>query len=160
MNLVIPWLKKKLQVKLKKKLPMVNFSKYSGVQKCTVGISGGKELIAIIRASGTISRVGGKGIVGEKFIKEIHRVKASKKFKAAIIRIDSPGGDPFASDLMWREIRLLSAKIPVIASLSDMAASGGYHMAMGANAIVAESLTLTGSIGVVTSKRNEKAMNE
>jgi protease-4 len=61
---------------------------------------------------------------------------------------------------MWREIRLLAAKIPVIASMSDMAASGGYYIAMGANAIVAESLTLTGSIGVVTSKRKEKTMNE
>jgi protease-4 len=61
---------------------------------------------------------------------------------------------------MWREIRLLAAKIPVIASMSDMAASGGYYIAMGANAIVAESLTLTGSIGVVTSERKEKTMNE
>jgi len=53
---------------------------------------------------------------------------------------------------MWREIRLLAAKKPVIASMSDVAASGGYYMAMGAGAIVAESLTLTGSIGVVTGK--------
>lgn len=51
---------------------------------------------------------------------------------------------------MWREIRLLAASKPVVASMSDVAASGGYYMAMGAGAIVAESLTLTGSIGVVT----------
>jgi protease-4 len=51
---------------------------------------------------------------------------------------------------MWREIRLLAASKPVIASMSDVAASGGYYMAMGTDAIVAESLTLTGSIGVVT----------
>ncbi|KAK2411466.1 serine protease SPPA, chloroplastic [Trifolium repens] len=157
---VIPRLKKKLQVKSKKYLPMVYFSKYSAVQKWTVGISGGKELIAVIRASGTISRVGGKGIIGEKFISEIRGVRASKKYKAAIIRIDSPGGDALASDLMWREIRLLAAKIPVIASMSDMAASGGYYIAMGANAIVAESLTLTGSIGVVTKKFNYEKLDE
>jgi len=54
---------------------------------------------------------------------------------------------------MWREIRLLAAKKPVVASLSDKAASGGYYMAMGADVIVAENLTLTGSIGVIMSKR-------
>jgi protease IV len=60
---------------------------------------------------------------------------------------------------MWREIRLLAAKKPIIASMSDVAASGGYYMAMGADAIVAENLTLTGSIGVLTSKRKEKAVH-
>ncbi|KAG5066615.1 hypothetical protein JHK86_010346 [Glycine max] len=143
--------------------------KYSRVRKWTVGIPGGKELIAIIRASGSISRVesqfsvSSSGIIAEKFIEKIRTVRGSrgcsfpsesKKFKAAIIRIDSPGGDALASDLMWREIRLLAASKPVIASMSDVAASGGYYMAMGADVIVAESLTLTGSIGVVTGKFN------
>ncbi|XP_027344928.1 serine protease SPPA, chloroplastic-like isoform X5 [Abrus precatorius] len=90
----------------------------------------------------------------ENWLDKVSYAKESKKFKAAIIRIDSPGGDALASDLMWREIRLLAASKPVIASMSDVAASGGYYMAMGAEAIVAESLTLTGSIGVVTGKFN------
>ncbi|MCH87912.1 protease 4-like, partial [Trifolium medium] len=130
--------------------------KYSRVRKWTVGISGGKERIAIIRASGSISRVtsqlsfSSSGIVAEEFIEQIRTVRESEQFKAAIIRIDSPGGDALASDLMWREIRLLAASKPVIASMSDVAASGGYYMAMGTDAIVAESLTITGSIGVVT----------
>ncbi|KAH1254459.1 Serine protease SPPA, chloroplastic [Glycine max] len=141
----------------------VAFKKYSRVRKWTVGIPGGKELIAIIRASGSISRVesqfsvSSSGIIAEKFIEKIRTCSfpsESKKFKAAIIRIDSPGGDALASDLMWREIRLLAASKPVIASMSDVAASGGYYMAMGADVIVAESLTLTGSIGVVTGKFN------
>ncbi|KAK7354355.1 hypothetical protein VNO80_19815 [Phaseolus coccineus] len=157
---IITMLKERLGVKLDKDLPMVDYRKYSRVRKWTVGISGGRELIAIIRASGSISRVesqlsvSSSGITAEKFIEKIRTVRESKKFKAAIIRIDSPGGDALASDLMWREIRLLAAKKPVVASMSDVAASGGYYMAMGADAIVAESLTLTGSIGVVTGKFN------
>ncbi|KAK7327695.1 hypothetical protein VNO77_21783 [Canavalia gladiata] len=163
---VIAMLKDRLGVKSDKDLPMVDYRKYSRVRKWTVGISGGKELIAIIRASGSISRVEGRlsvsrsGIVAEKFIEKIRNVKESKKFKAAVIRIDSPGGDALASDLMWREIRLLAASKPVIASMSDVAASGGYYMAMGAEAIVAESLTLTGSIGVVTGKFNLEKLYE
>ncbi|KAK7411295.1 hypothetical protein VNO78_02728 [Psophocarpus tetragonolobus] len=153
-------LKERLGVKSDKDLPMVDYRKYSRVRKWTVGISGGNDHIAIIRASGSISRVesqlsvSSSGIIAEKFIEKIRTVRESKKFKAAIIRIDSPGGDALASDLMWREIRLLAASKPVVASMSDVAASGGYYMAMGADAIVAESLTLTGSIGVVTGKFN------
>lgn len=157
---VTAMLKERLGVKAKKDLPTVDYRRYSRVRKSTVGISGGKELIAIIRASGSISRVKGQfsfsrsGIVAEEFIEKIRTVRKSKQYKAAIIRIDSPGGDALASDLMWREIRLLAASKPVIASMSDVAASGGYYMAMGTDAIVAESLTLTGSIGVVTGKFN------
>ncbi|KAK7281700.1 hypothetical protein RIF29_09910 [Crotalaria pallida] len=153
-------LKERLGVKTENNLPTVDYRKYSRVRKWTVGISGGKELIAIIRASGSISRVesqfsvSSSGIIAEKFIEKIRSVRDSKKFKAAIIRIDSPGGDALASDLMWREIQILAASKPVIASMSDVAASGGYYMAMAADAIVAESLTLTGSIGVVTGKFN------
>ncbi|XP_076933198.1 serine protease SPPA, chloroplastic-like, partial [Bidens hawaiensis] len=78
----------------------------------------------------------------------------SKKYKAVIIRIDSPGGDVLASDLIWREIKLLAESKPVVASMVDMAASGGYYMAMAAGTIVSENLTLTGSIGVVAAKPN------
>ncbi|KAG6587615.1 Serine protease SPPA, chloroplastic, partial [Cucurbita argyrosperma subsp. sororia] len=134
--------------------------KYSKVRQSTVGLSGGGDQIAVIRAGGSISRVKSplsvpsSGIIGEQFIEKIRSVRESKKFKAAIIRIDSPGGDALASDLMWREIRLLAASKPVVASMADVAASGGYYMAMAAGTIVAENLTLTGSIGVVTGKFN------
>ncbi|CAN6578015.1 unnamed protein product [Malus baccata var. baccata] len=157
---VISMLKERLGVQKEKSLPVVDYRKYSKVQQWTVGLSGGKDKIAIIRASGSISRVQcglslpGSSIIGEQFIEKIRTVRESKRYKAAIIRIDSPGGDALASDLMWREIRLLAASKPVIASMSDVAASGGYYMAMAADAIVAENLTLTGSIGVVTGKFN------
>ncbi|XP_048231710.1 serine protease SPPA, chloroplastic isoform X2 [Ricinus communis] len=157
---VISMLKEKLGVQKDKSLPMVDYGKYSRVRNWTLGLTGGGDQIAVIRASGSISRVRsptslpGSGIVGEQFIEKIRQVRDSKRYKAAIIRIDSPGGDALASDLMWREIRLLAETKPVIASMSDVAASGGYYMAMAAGAIVAENLTLTGSIGVVTGKFN------
>ncbi len=68
--------------------------------------------------------------------------------KAVVLRIDSPGGDPAASDLIWHAVKRLRASKPVVASMGDTAASGGYYAAMAANAIVAEETTLTGSIGV------------
>jgi protease-4 len=165
---VISRLKKRLQVKSNKWPHMVSFRKYSRVRKWTVGISGGrKELIAVIRASGIINCIDSpsssspsKSITAKKFITMIRKVGSSKKFKAAIIRIDSPGGDALASDLMWREIKLLATKKPVIASMSDVAASGGYYMAMGAKTIVAENLTLTGSIGVISKKFNLEKLYE
>ncbi|KAF3771947.1 Serine protease [Nymphaea thermarum] len=139
-----------------KKLLTVDYKRYSKVRNWTLGLTGGKDQIAIIRASGSISRVrsplsgSGSGIIADKFIEKIRSVRESKKYKAVVIRVDSPGGDALASDLMWREIRLLAESVPVIASMSDVAASGGYYMAMAAGVIVAENLTLTGSIGVVT----------
>ncbi|KAF8365148.1 hypothetical protein HHK36_032836 [Tetracentron sinense] len=157
---VISMLKERLGLKKEKNLPMVDYRKYSRVRNWTLGLSGGKDQIAVIRASGSISRVRGpfsvsnSGIISEQFIEKIRSVRESKRYKAAIIRIDSPGGDALASDLMWREIGLLAASKPVVASMSDVAASGGYYMAMAAGTIVAENLTLTGSIGVVTGKFN------
>ncbi|KAI3504727.1 hypothetical protein L1887_26405 [Cichorium endivia] len=157
---VTSMLKTKLGIAEEKKLPLVDYKKYSRVKKWTLGLTGGKDQIAVIRASGSISRVRGpfsspnSGIIAEQFIEKIRTVRESKRYKAVIIRIDSPGGDALASDLMWREIRLLAASKPVVASMVDVAASGGYYMAMAAQTILSENLTLTGSIGVVTGKFN------
>ncbi|XP_022135407.1 serine protease SPPA, chloroplastic [Momordica charantia] len=157
---VLSMLSERLGLPKDKTVPMVDYRKYSRVKQWTVGLSGGGDQIAVIRAGGSITRVKSplsvpsSGIIGEQFIEKIRSVRESKRFKAAIIRIDSPGGDALASDLMWREIRLLAASKPVVASMSDVAASGGYYMAMAAGTIVAENLTLTGSIGVVTGKLN------
>ncbi|MFS7939439.1 putative peptidase S49, ClpP/crotonase-like domain superfamily [Helianthus anomalus] len=159
-------LKTRLGIAEKKKLPLIDYKKYSRIRKWSVGLSGGKDRIAVIRASGSISRVGGSlfspssGIIAEKFIKKISKVRDSKKYKAVIIRIDSPGGDVLASDLMWREIKVLAESKPVVASMVDVAASGGYYMAMAANTIVSENLTLTGSIGLFTAKFNFGKLHE
>ena len=112
------------------------------------------SLCSFARTSGAI--VGGEGqnnvITADKVIMQLRALKKNKKIAAVVLRVDSPGGDALASDLMWREIKKLGEEKPVIASMSDVAASGGYYMAMGCNKIVAEALTITGSIGVVTGK--------
>ncbi|XP_059303780.1 serine protease SPPA, chloroplastic isoform X2 [Lycium ferocissimum] len=157
---VMSMLKERLGIPKDKKLPEVDYRKYSKVRRWTLGQTGFKDQIAVIRASGSISRTRGpfsspsSGIIAEKLIEKIRSVRESKRYKAVVLRIDSPGGDALASDLMWREIRLLAESKPVIASMADVAASGGYYMAMAAQAVVAENLTLTGSIGVVTGKFN------
>ncbi|KAG0468123.1 hypothetical protein HPP92_017451 [Vanilla planifolia] len=157
---VMSMLKGRLEQHKRKSLLSVDYRKYSRVRKWTVGMEGGGDKFAIIRASGSISRTRGpisspgSGIIAEQLIDKIRSVRESERYKAVILRIDSPGGDALASDLMWREIRLLAASKPVVASMSDVAASGGYYMAMAANTVIAESLTLTGSIGVVTGKFN------
>lgn len=109
-----------------------------------------RNRIAVIVATGTI--VNGEGennvIGGETFAKEIRQARLDDNIKAIILRINSGGGSALASDVMWREIQLAKQVKPIIASMSDVAASGGYYMAMGCDTIVAQPNTITGSIGI------------
>ena len=82
-------------------------------------------------------------------VEYLRKARADNSIRAIVLRIDSPGGSAIASDVIWREIMLTRERKPVIASMSDVAASGGYYIAMPAHAIVAQPATLTGSIGVV-----------
>lgn len=131
------------------KLSLVKYGKYKTVVTQT-GTS--KNEVAVIVAEGAI--VSGKAdasqgvIASESFIKELRKAREDDDVKAVVIRINSPGGSSLASDAMWREITLTSESKPVIASMSDYAASGGYYMAMGCDTIVAQPHTITGSIGV------------
>jgi protease-4 len=118
--------------------------------------------IAVIFASGTIVSSGDpdEQIVSSAFIRDMRKARDNKKIKAIIIRIDSPGGSSFASDEMWEEIRLAAREKPVYASMSDVAASGGYYMAMACDTIVAHPATITGSIGVLLLLPNASKMLE
>ena len=98
------------------------------------------QVVGMLRAGAGSPR----GVVGV-----LRRLASDESVAAVVIRVDSPGGDPLAADLIWRAIRKLAERKPVVASLGDTAASGGYYVAMGATEIVAEPTTLTGSIGVV-----------
>ena len=133
-----------------------------GDRGAAAGGGGGGRRVGIIRASGPI--VGGKGQRGQisapGVIADLKKAARDPSLGAVVLRVDSPGGDALASDLMWQEIRLLGKKIPIVASMSDVAASGGYYMSMGCKHIVAEPLTLTGSIGVVTGKLNLEKLYE
>ncbi|GMH37280.1 hypothetical protein BSKO_05153 [Bryopsis sp. KO-2023] len=159
---ILDMLKERLGVEKKKKVSHIPFAKYKRVPPGTFGLNKGK-LIAVIRASGAItteapggSPLGGgsDSIAAKTVIREIRKAADIEKVEAIVLRIDSPGGDALASDLMWREIKKVAGDKPVIASMGDVAASGGYYMAMAADKIVAEPLTITGSIGVVLGKIN------
>ncbi|MDH5597775.1 MAG: signal peptide peptidase SppA, partial [Cyclobacteriaceae bacterium] len=85
---------------------------------------------------------------GTKYAELIRKARENDKVKAIVLRINSPGGQMIASDLIWREVILASEEKPVIASMGDVAASGGYYMAMATDKIVAQKNTITGSIGI------------
>ncbi|GAB4156474.1 MAG: signal peptide peptidase SppA [Planctomycetaceae bacterium] len=113
--------------------------------------------IAVIHATGAIntgkstsSLLGGEVMGSDTIVKAIQRAAKDKTVKAIVLRVDSPGGSALASDLMWRALH--KAGKPVVASMGDVAASGGYYISMGADCIFAEPGTLTGSIGVVGGK--------
>jgi protease IV len=114
--------------------------------------------IALLYAAGTIasgrsSFDGGSEVVGsDTFVEWLRKVRGDPGIRAVVVRIDSPGGSAIASEVMWRELMLTRDAKPLIVSMGDVAASGGYYIAAPANVIVAEPGTITGSIGVVTGK--------
>ncbi len=137
------------RLNIKKDKP-ISFVKYSNYKKSFTRSSESKNEIAVIVADGTIMPGrSGDDVVGEQTISEaIRKARTSERVKAIVIRINSPGGSFQASDEMWREVTLARKEKPVIASMSDVAASGGYYLAMGCDTIVARPTTITGSIGV------------
>lgn len=130
----------------------VKFIKYNKYRKSFSGnkASVSSNEIAVIVADGTIMPGNDdQGVIGgHAFAAEIRKARENDKVKAIVIRINSPGGSFVASDMMWREIELAKEEKPVIASMSDYAASGGYYIAMGCDTIVAQPHTITGSIGI------------
>ena len=87
-------------------------------------------------------------IIGEKVIDDLRALREDKDVKAVVLRVNSGGGSAYASEQIWREVELLKAEKPVVVSMGGMAASGGYYISSGANKILAEPTTLTGSIGI------------
>jgi protease-4 len=148
--------KDRLAVDPDSKLRTISLARYARVPASSAGLKEGREgEVAIVYAIGTI--VGGRsdegspfsaGLLGsETFMRAIREARESSKVKAVVVRIDSPGGFAPAADAMLREVELTAREKPVVVSMGSMAASGGYWMAMAADTVVAEPLTLTGSIG-------------
>ncbi|MBL0744939.1 signal peptide peptidase SppA [Chryseolinea lacunae] len=139
----------RLDLASEKKIGYVKFSRY---EKTFSTYSESKNEVAVIVAEGAIysgKASPGQEVIGsESFNEELRKARENDKVKAIVLRINSPGGSALASDAMWREISLTTKVKPVIASMSDYAASGGYYMAMGCDTIVAQPHTITGSIGV------------
>lgn len=109
-----------------------------------------RDRIAVVYAVGDIvSGEGGDDMIGsERISRELRKVRRDDKVKGVVFRINSPGGSALASDVIWREVDLLRKEKPVIVSMGDVAASGGYYIAAAADSIFAQPNTITGSIGV------------
>ena len=152
-------LKKRLGYKEDEKLRKVSGAEYRRVSATSLGLNRG-EAVAVVFASGPIEpgrsndgSFGGDQTVGsDTVVKAINDARDNKEIKAIVLRVDSPGGVTYPSDLIWKAVEEAKKKKPVVVSMSDLAASGGYYISMGANRIVAQPLTLTGSIGVYAYK--------
>ena len=145
------YLRGKLDLAKNKKPSLVSLSDYTDSEKDDEkeGSTSGNR-IAVIYAEGDI--VTGKGsednIGSTKFADAIRKARLDDKVKAVVLRVNSPGGSSLASDIIYREVLLTKKVKPIVASMSDVAASGGYYIAMACDAIVAHPNTITGSIGV------------
>lgn len=113
-----------------------------------------KEKVAVYYCEGSIVGAETRGfsdepqIVGPSVVADLDKLMNDDEIKAVVLRVNSGGGSAYASEQIWRAVQLLKAKKPVVVSMSGMAASGGYYISCGANKIVAEPTTLTGSIGI------------
>jgi len=136
----------------------VRGSEYRDVSPESLGLNKG-ERIAVIYATGEIgsgssenSPSGDQSIGSDTVAKALNDAAADKTIKAVVLRVDSPGGSGLASDIIWRAVETTNQKKPVVVSMSDVAASGGYYISASAAKIIAQPSTITGSIGVVAGK--------
>ncbi len=135
-----------------KKVPFIDINKYaSSVVKLP---QTGKNKIAIVYAQGNIVdaaadlNLNTPVILGSKYAKLLKKLREDPSIKAVVLRVNSPGGSALASERIWRQVKLTSQVKPVIVSMGGVAASGGYYISCAANKIVADSASITGSIGV------------
>jgi len=135
-------------------LTAVRFDDYTSVKPSSLGLETGPDTVALIYAVGTIMTGESMPQImgGSTVARWIRIARTDASIKAIVLRIDSPGGSSVGSDVIWREVALAKKVKPVIVSMSDVAGSGGYWIAMSATKIVAEPQTLTGSIGVLAGK--------
>ncbi len=131
---------------------------YREVSPESLGLNTG-ERIAVIYASGDIgsgtsqnSPSGDQSVGSDTVAKALNDAAADKTLKAIVLRVDSPGGSGLASDIIWHAVEQANQKKPVVVSMSDVAASGGYYISASASKIIAQPSTITGSIGVLAGK--------
>lgn len=153
-------LREKLELDADEDIAFVTLGEYIAANPYTPTYSDNK--IEVIYAEGQIVQgVSESGILGSTTLAEqLAEARLDEEVKAVVLRVNSPGGSALASEVMWREMELLRQQKPVIVSMSDYAASGGYYISAPADAIVADATTLTGSIGVFGLMFNaEKVLN-
>ncbi len=147
---IIAELKKLSKIEDKEDLRLVKLSQYKSIEDLKEKKKLLNDKIAVIYTQGDI--VSGKGkadnIGSESISKEIRKAREDDKVKAVVLRVNSPGGSALASDVIWREVLLTKQVKPVVVSMGDVAASGGYYISCAANEVFASENTITGSIGV------------
>ncbi len=117
--------------------------------------------VAVIYAEGEIVGDDGDGITAENILKQMKTIRKDDQVKAVVLRVNSPGGSAYASEEIWHGVKKLQEKgLPVVVSMSDLAASGGYYISCAADYIIAEPTTLTGSIGIFGTIPNVKKLRE
>lgn len=144
-------LKEKVGIKKDEKLKLISLAKYERVPKSKEKKEKySADKIAVIYATGEIIDGDAKDdkIGGESLSKTIRNARQDDKVKAVVLRVNSPGGSALASEIIWREVLLTKKVKPVVVSMGDVAASGGYYISCAANKIYAQPNTITGSIGV------------
>ncbi len=140
-------LRKLLNLDKKKSVPLVRYSQYK--KSLPIAESSSNEIAVIVADGDIMPGRSDNGVVGSKTIVDaVRRARTNDRVKAIVLRVNSPGGVFQAADQMWRELILAAETKPVIASMGDYAASGGYYLAMACDTIVAQPTTITGSIGI------------
>lgn len=156
-------LRTKLGLAEDKEIPAIALSKYANLTQPKTNIRA-SDKIAVIFAEGSITDgTESPGVItGDAYAKMIRKIRTNDKYKAIVLRVNSPGGSALASEKIWRELTLAREKgMPVVVSMGDYAASGGYYIACMADTIFAEANTITGSIGVFSMFPNaQKLMNQ
>ena len=142
-------LKKKLNIEEDNKIEQISISKYTHVKVDKKEKEYTRDRIAVVYGSGNI--IMGQGdeqtMGAEKVSKALRQARNDDNVKAIVFRVNSPGGDAFASDIIWREVQLAAETKPLVVSMGDLAASGGYWISTPADRILADPITITGSIG-------------
>jgi len=139
-------------------ISLQRYMRYSRNKK----VHNGSEEIAVLYAEGDILYgAGGPEYIGQgQMVKAIRKIRDDKDIKALVLRVNSPGGSALTSEIIWRELQLTREEKPVVVSLSDVAASGGYYLALGGDSILAEPGSITGSIGVFATVPNISGLSE
>lgn len=141
-------LKEKCNLQANEKLNLIQLTDYQNALPNIQPAPRSRNKIAIVYAQGEIGLEQSATTIGPQLAKTIRKVREDKNIKAMVFRVNSPGGSALTSDIIWREVELTRQIKPVIVSMGNVAASGGYYISCAADTIIAEPTTLTGSIGI------------
>ena len=158
-NDVRNYLKKLVEIDEDDNLPIVGLSDMMNVKKNVPKDKSG-NIVAVYYASGEITDYPSSATSEDGIVGDLRKLKDDNDVKAVVLRVNSPGGSAFASEQIWHAVKELKTKKPVIVSMGDYAASGGYYISCVADTIVAEPTTLTGSIGIFGIIPNVKGLTD